>query len=141
MYVCRLDGLLRSKSSRRRATSMSQHLFDPSTSQLVSGTEAMDPGAGGAHTRALQLFVPAFASRPDITISIYSPEDSIRTESYPQFDPNPGHPFVQWAIGYVPSTELGYAKDEIMIHATNTVDGVANNYLYLCSYVVVGTKA
>lgn len=78
---------------------MTQRVLRIDNTQIVSGTETMKPGEGGDHTRLLWASVPPFASRPDVTITLYSaegmpslgpvfapwPEDTLR---------NPGTTFV-----------------------------------------------
>jgi hypothetical protein len=106
----------------------------------------MTPGEGGAHTRVLTVYVPPFASRPDITISIYTPEiqfldevSECKRDSENSESPcgKPGHTFSPWAIEYIP---LGGAdgKDQTSISATNADPGEATTALFLCSYVVIG---
>lgn len=124
---------------------MTQRTINGDT-QIVSGTEIMTPGEGGAHTRGLTVYVPPFASRPDITVSIYTPEvqflDEVpgcERESEDSGNPcgNPGHTFSPWAIEYIPQGGAD-GKDQISISATNAAPGEATTALFLCSYVVIG---
>jgi hypothetical protein len=121
------------------------NLKNTNNAQIVSGTEIMEPGEGGAHTRGLTVFVPAFKSRPDITVSIYTPEvqfldrlDRCKRES--EGSPNPcgniGHTFSPWAIEYIPQV-LG-DQDQITISAANAETGLETEALFLCSYVAIG---
>lgn len=121
------------------------NLNNANNPQIVSGTEIMEPGEGGAHTRRLTVFVPAFKSRPDITVSIYTPEvqflDNVpgcERESADSGNPcgNIGHPFSPWAIEYIP--QVGENLDQISISAANAEAGVATAALFLCSYVAIG---
>lgn len=124
---------------------MTQQVLKLNNAQIVSGTEIMQPGEGGAHTRVLTVFVPAFAARPDITLSIYTPEvqflDNVpgcERESRDSPNPcgNPGHTFSPWAIEYIP--QVGGDKDQITISAANAEAGLATAALFLCSYVAIG---
>jgi hypothetical protein len=111
--------------------------------QIVSGTEIMTPGEGGTHTRLLWASVPQFASRPDVTVTIYSaegmpspgamfapwPDDTVR---------NPGATFAPWSIEYVPQGTAG-GKDLIAISATNTDPGTETPIGdIVCSYLAIG---
>ncbi len=128
---------------------MTQQVLDlnnTNNAQIVSGTEIMQPGEGGSHTRVLTVFVPAFASRPDITLSIYTPENQVLdsvpgcerpSEDEPSPCGNPGLTFSPWAIEYIPQA-LG-DKDQITISATNAQAGLATTALFLCSYVAIGS--
>jgi hypothetical protein len=106
--------------------------------QVISGTEAMVVPDQAPHVRAVQFSVPRFESRPDILVTISSPEDATR-DLHPQFAGNPGAVFGPSSIEYSPAA-AGDGGDLITVNAVNTVEGVGNNYLYLCSYLVVGKK-
>lgn len=108
---------------------MTQRLLNLNNTQIVSGTEIMVPGEGGSHTRLLWVSVPTFASRPDITISIYSAEGMA----------NPGTTFVPWSIEYVPQSGAG-GLDLIAISATNTETGAASSVEVVCSYLAIGEE-
>lgn len=105
--------------------------------QIVSGTEIMTAGEGGDHTRLLWASVPPFASRPDITISIYSDDDMPPAIPAEQF--NSGTTFIAWAIQYVPEGAAG-GNDLIAISATNTEPGEATPVRVMCSYVAIGER-
>ncbi len=117
---------------------MTQRILRLNSTQIVSGTERMTPGEGGTHTRQLWASVPRFSSRPDIAITIYSPEDG--SIFFEEGDVgNPGTTFTQWAIEYVP--EGGVAGwDLIAISATNNNIGAASDCLFVCSYVAIGEE-
>ena len=66
--------------------------------QIISGTEVM---SGKDHTRQIDVSVPRFASRPDITISIYS-DDNMSPQIASNENANPGTMFTPWAIEYRP---------------------------------------
>jgi hypothetical protein len=116
--------------------------------QIVSGTDIMEAGEGGAHTRGLTVFVPGFASRPNITVSIYTPEreflkslDRCKPKSEDEDQEigtcgNQGQTFSPWAIEYIPQV-LGN-KDQITISAANAETGLETGALFLCSYVAIG---
>ena len=84
---------------------MSQRVLTiPNTSGntlIVSGTEIMEIPAG--HVRSAEAHVPSFATKPDITITIYS-DESIPYNPYPEPEEgeadvsNPGVTFVPWSI-------------------------------------------
>ena len=122
---------------------MPQRVIRIDNTQIISGTEAMTPGEGGLHTRLLWAAVPPFATRPDITITIYSaegmpspgatyapwPEDTVR---------NPGKTFAPWSIEYVPQGAAG-GMDLIAIAAANTETGEATDIGdIVCSYLAIG---
>jgi hypothetical protein len=113
--------------------------------QIVSGTEIMSPGEGGAHTRILTVFVPRFQSRPDITVTISTPEmaflDTVpgcERESNDLESPcsNPANPVAPWAIQYIP--QVGADIDQITISAANAAAGVPTAAVFLCSYIAIG---
>ncbi|OQW78757.1 MAG: hypothetical protein BVN35_03630 [Proteobacteria bacterium ST_bin11] len=106
---------------------MTQQVLNINNTQIVSGTENMTPGEGGAHTRLLWASVPPFSSRPDITISIYSAEGMA----------NPGHTFAPWSIEYVPEGAAG-GWDLLAISAANTETGLETDVNVVCSYLAVG---
>jgi hypothetical protein len=120
------------------------NLSNANNAQIVSGTEIMQPGEGGAHTRGLTIFVPAFKSRPDITVSIYTPEvqflDNVPGCEREPGEGNPcgniGHTFSPWAIEYIP--QVGGNQDQITISAANAETGLETEALFLCSYVAIG---
>lgn len=122
---------------------MTQRVLRIDNTQIVSGTETMTPGERGAHTLFLWASMPPFASRPDVTITLYSaegmpslgtvfapwPEDTVR---------NPGTTFVPWSIEYVPQGAAG-GKDLIAISATNSEIGFETSVGdIVCSYIVIG---
>jgi hypothetical protein len=125
---------------------MPQRVLKINNTQIVSGTEAMTPGEGGTHTRLLWASVPPFASRPDITIAIYSAEGM--PSPGPTFAPwsectvrNPGTTFATWSIEYVPQGGAG-GMDLIAIAATNTETGAATLVGdVVCSYLAIGDEA
>lgn len=122
---------------------MTQRVLNFDNTQIVSGTETMTPGEGGTHTRLLWASVPPFASRPDITITIYSAEGT--PTPGPTFAPwpeetvrNPGTTFVPWSIEYVPQGGAG-GMDLIAISATNSETGDATSVGdIVCSYLAIG---
>jgi hypothetical protein len=125
---------------------MTQRVLNLDKTQIVSGTETMAPGEGGTHTRLLWASVPPFASRPDITITIYSAEGT--PTSGPTYSPwtenrvrNPGTTFAPWSIEYVPQGAAG-GMDLIAISATNTETGAATTVGdIVCSYLAIGDVA
>jgi hypothetical protein len=66
--------------------------------QIISGTEIM---IGVDHTRQIDVSIPRFASRPDITISIYS-DDNMPPAIGSDENANPGTMFAPWAVEYRP---------------------------------------
>ncbi|OUC16560.1 MAG: hypothetical protein B0A82_00970 [Alkalinema sp. CACIAM 70d] len=122
---------------------MPQRVIQIDNTQIISGTEAMTPGEGGSHTRLLWAAVPAFASRPDITVTIYAAEgmpspgatyapwseDTVR---------NSGKTFVPWSIEYVPQGAAN-GMDLIAISAANTdKDNDTDVGDIVCSYLAIG---
>ncbi len=111
---------------------MAQRILNIGNTQIVSGSEVMTVGEGGEHVRSLWLSVPVFASRPDITVTIFAADDM----------PNPGVTFAPWAVQYVPQNGVD-GMDLIAISAATTEPGyavpaeVAN---VVCSYIVIGDK-
>lgn len=114
--------------------------------QIVSGTEIMTPGEGGAHTRLLWASVPPFASRPDITVTISAPETAFYAgmpecwdgeDSTINLCGNVGATFVPWAIEYHARSAAG-GNDLIAICSANTDPGVESSALFVCSYVAIG---
>ncbi len=108
---------------------MTQRVLSMNNTQIVSGTEMMTPGEGGAHTRLLWASVPPFAARPDITISIYSAEGM----------PNSGTTFTPWSIEYVPQGAAN-GMDLIAISAANTETGEPSSVEVVCSYLAIGDE-
>ncbi|MDX8128862.1 hypothetical protein QLH52_16310 [Methylomonas sp. OY6] len=106
---------------------MTQQVLNINNTQIVSGTESMTPGEGGAHTRLLWASVPPFSARPDVTVSIYSAEGMS----------NAGTTFVPWSIEYVPGGAAG-GRDLIAISAANTETGLETDVDVVCSYLAIG---
>ena len=123
---------------------MSQRVLTiPNTSGntlIVSGTEIMEIPAG--HVRSAEAHVPSFATKPDITITIYS-DESIPYNPYPEPEEgeadvsNPGVTFVPWSIEYRPK-EAPDEGDRIIISAANTNPGVSSAARVVCSYLAIG---
>ena len=104
--------------------------------QIISGTEIM---RGEDHTRQIDVSIPRFASKPDITISIYS-DDNMPPKIAPDENANPGTMFAPWAIEYRPRDGID-GKDRIVVSAANTQDGVSTPVRVMCSYIVIGEIA
>jgi hypothetical protein len=104
--------------------------------QIVSGTEIM---RGVDHTRQIAVSIPRFASRPDITISIYS-DDNMPPAIGSDENANPGTMFAPWAIEYRPEDGID-GMDRIVVSAANTQDGMATPVRVMCSYIVMGEIA
>jgi hypothetical protein len=104
--------------------------------QIISGTEIM---IGEDHTRQIDVSIPRFASRPDITISIYS-DDNMPPAISSDENANPGTIFAPWAIEYRPEDGVD-GMDRIVVSAANTQDGVATPVRVMCSYIVMGEIA
>jgi hypothetical protein len=129
------------------ALNMTQRVLNISNTQIISGTEIMTPGEGGAHTRLLWAYVPPFASRPDITVSIYSPEETFYQDR-PECKEDPENPgtnlcgnagstFAPWAIEYHPLAGPD-ETDLIAIVSANTDPGEPSSAIFLCSYLAIG---
>jgi hypothetical protein len=118
-------------------STMANRVLNIDDSQIVSGTGMMAPGEGGGHTRLLWASVPAFASRPDITISIYSDDDVPPVPQPENF--NPGVAFTPWAIQYVPQAGVD-GMDLIAISAVNINIGQDTPVRVMCSYLAIGEK-
>ena len=91
---------------------------------------------GEDHTRQIDVSVPRFASRPDITISIYS-DDNMSPKIASDENANPGTMFAPWAIEYRPEDGVG-GQDRIVVSAANTQDGVSTPVRVMCSYIAIG---
>ena len=92
--------------------------------------------SGKGHTRQIDVSVPRFASRPDITISIYS-DDNMPPKIASNENANPGTMFAPWAIEYRPGDGVD-GQDRIVVSAANTQDGVSTPVRVMCSYMVIG---
>lgn len=118
---------------------MTQRILTINNTQAVSGSELMEVGEGGGHTRLLWATVPTFSSRPDVTVSIYSAETD--NPFYPPTaKSSSGTTFAPWSIEYVPGGGANGA-DLIAISAANTETGVASDVAVVCSYLVIGERA
>ena len=102
--------------------------------QIISGTEIM---RGEGHTRAIDVSVPRFSSRPDITISIYSDDNMPPKIAANSENANPGTMFAPWAIEYLPEDGVD-GQDRIVVSAANTQDGVSTPVRVMCSYIAIG---
>jgi len=117
---------------------VSQRVLKLNDMQIVSGTERMAAGDGGSHTRLLWASVPPFASRPDVTVTIYSTEDN--SAFYENGDvASSGETFVPWSIEYVPRSGVG-GSDLLAVSAANTAIGAASDRVFVCSYLAVGEE-
>ena len=104
--------------------------------QIISETEIM---IGKDHTRQIDVSMPRFASRPDITISIYS-DDNMPPKIASNQNANPGTMFAPWAIEYLPGGGVN-GQDRIVVSAANTQDGVSTPVRVMCSYIAIGRVA
>lgn len=111
---------------------MAQRILNLNDAQIVSGTETMTPGEHGEHTRMLWVSVPHFATRPDITVSIYSAEGM----------PNAGTTFAPQFIEYIPEGGAD-GLDLIAISTINTEACIpisVHDTDVVCSYLAVGER-
>jgi hypothetical protein len=104
--------------------------------QIISGTGIM---VNMNHARQIEFSMPRFASRPDITISIYS-DDNMPPKIASNKNANPGTMFAPWAIEYLPGGGVG-GQDRIVVSAANTQTGVSTPVRVMCSYIAMGTIA
>lgn len=104
--------------------------------QIISGTEIM---IGKDYLRQIDVSMPRLASRPDITISIYS-DDNMPPKIASNQNANPGTMFAPWAIEYLPGGGVN-GQDRIVVSAANTQDGVSTPVRVMCSYIAIGRVA
>lgn len=88
---------------------------------IISGRAKMAIPSGGAHVRAVEVFLPErFKGRPTIVATLQSPDST-------------GNCFVIWNIG---CNDLG-GQTQIVIHASS-MEGRANDFEFWCDYMIMG---
>lgn len=110
---------------------MSQRVLNLNEAQIISGTEMMTGSENSEHTHLVCVSVPCFATRPDITVSIYSAEGIANPEII--FPPS---------VEYIPKGAAN-GQDLIAIATVNTHEGTSislEGVNVVCSYLAVGEK-
>lgn len=95
---------------------------------ICSGSVPMIIPTGGAHVRVVEIRLPLFAQRPNVTATVHSPDSLARV----------------FGIYKIQVSKINAPADQqtrIVITAGNTQVGVNVPYTFFCDFVVIGKAA